>query len=240
MTTIEHPDIPAARNLAYLFKGQAFHLAALVTLLAVAYAFAAPAFGDQTWLGLTAQDWFWLNAALVVVHQVIVWLVFRGQLGWQVMTKLFGRADMVVWGAIFLPFLAARPLVILGVVLADPGSLALPKGVAVTIGLALCVPALFAMYSVARYFGIPRALGGDHFREHYRQMPLVSGGAYRFTDNAMYGHIFLGLWAIAFLAGSQVALAAALFQHAYIWIHYVATEKPDMDLLYAGNLEKAA
>ncbi len=151
------------------------------------------------------------------------------------MTKIFGRADMVVWGLIFMPMLLLRPVTVLGVALADTSSLALPVWITLVLGLALCVPAVFAMYSVARYFGIPRALGGDHFREHYRRMPLVTGGAYRYTGNAMYGHIFLGLWAIALLAGSQAALAAAFFQHTYIWVHYVATEKPDMDLLYGDG-----
>ena len=230
--TIEHPDIPAARSASYLFKGQAFHLVAIPGLFAVAYAFAAPVFTGGTLLGLSVSDWFWLNAALVVIHQVIVWLVFRGQLGWRVMTKIFGRADMAVWGVIFMPMLLLRPVTVLGVALADTSTLALPAWTAIVLGLALCVPAVFAMYSVARYFGIPRALGGDHFREHYRRMPLVTGGAYPYTGNAMYGHIFLGLWAIALLTGSQAALAAAFFQHTYIWVHYVATEKPDMDLLY--------
>jgi len=27
-------------------------------------------------------------------------------------------------------------------------------------------------------------------------------------------------------------LAAALFQHAYIWVHYYCTEEPDMQLIY--------
>jgi len=233
--TIEHPDIPAARSASYLFKGQAFHLVAILGLFAVAYAFAAPVFTGGTWLGLGVADWFWLNAALVVVHQVVVWLVFRGQLGWRVMTKIFGRADMAVWGVIFMPMLLLRPVTVLGVALADTSTLALPAWTAIVLGLALCVPAVFAMYSVARYFGIPRALGGDHFREHYRRMQLVTGGAYRYTGNAMYGHIFLGLWAIALLTGSQAALAAAFFQHTYIWVHYVATEKPDMDLLYGDG-----
>ncbi len=137
------------------------------------------------------------------------------------MTKIFGRADMVVWGVIFMPMLLLRPVTVLGVALADTSTLALPAWIAIVLGLALCVPSLFAMYSVARYFGIPRALGGDHFREHYRRMPLVTGGGYRYTGNAMYGHIFLGLGAIALLTGSQGALAAAFFQHTYIWVHYV-------------------
>ena len=28
---------------------------------------------------------------------------------------------------------------------------------------------------------------------------------------------------------------AAMFQHGYIWAHYLATEWPDMELLYGGG-----
>jgi protein-S-isoprenylcysteine O-methyltransferase Ste14 len=79
-----------------------------------------------------------------------------------------------------------------------------------------------------------RALGGDHFRAEIREMPMVRKGAFRWSENAMYVFVFLGLWAIALLTGSQAALGLALFQHAYIWIHYYCTEKPDMELIYGG------
>ena len=61
---------------------------------------------------------------------------------------------------------------------------------------------------------------------------MVREGAFAWTPNAMYLIVFLGLWAIAFLYGSRIALVGALFQHAYIWVHYWFTEKPDMDLIY--------
>ena len=35
-------------------------------------------------------------------------------------------------------------------------------------------------------------------------------------------------------AASSSALLVAAFSHVYIWIHYFATEKPDMQYLY-GN-----
>lgn len=31
---------------------------------------------------------------------------------------------------------------------------------------------------------------------------------------------------------SNVALTVAAFSHVYIWVHFYATEKPDMDYLY--------
>jgi len=75
------------------------------------------------------------------------------------------------------------------------------------------------MHSVLVYFTIPRALGGDHFRDSYAAMPMVDQGAFRYTANAMYGIVFPGLWGIASLFGSWNALVVALFQHAYICGH---------------------
>ena len=240
MTTPRDATLPAARSMTFFFHRQGVHVVLLVLLVSVAYALAKPKLatsawrgsGDESFLGLTALGWFWLNAALVVVHQAVVALVFRGQLGWGVLTRLFGRRDMLVWGVIFMPFLIARPLVIAGLAIADAGTLDLPRWLSVSLGSVLLAPAVYAGYSVARFFGIPRALGGDHFRLLYRQMPMVRDGAFAWTPNAMYLIVFLGLWAIALLAGAYLALVAALFQHAYIWVHYWCTEEPDMRLMY--------
>jgi protein-S-isoprenylcysteine O-methyltransferase Ste14 len=94
------------------------------------------------------------------------------------------------------------------------------------------VPAVYTLLSVERYFGFERAIGGDHFRSRYRQMPLVKQGAFKWSENAMYAFVFLLLWSIALFAGSWVALSLAVFQHVYVWAHYCFTEKPDMELIY--------
>ena len=88
------------------------------------------------------------------------------------------------------------------------------------------------MYSVKRYFGLPRAAGADHFDAKYRNLPLVKKGIFRFTDNGMYLYAFLLFWAIAIGFDSIVALIVTAFSHVYIWVHFYATEKPDMEYLY--------
>jgi len=227
-----------ARSAAFLFHRQPLHAVLLALLVTVSYALAAPKLGSaDAWLGLTVRSWFWLNVAVVIAHQVIVWLVFRGQLGWAALTRVFGRWDMMIWGLVFMPFLVARPVLLVGMAVADSGSLMLPRWLSLTFGAAVLVPALFTLWSVFRYFGIPRALGGDHFRLRYRRMPMVRAGAFAWTPNAMYLIAFLGLWSIALLASSYVALVIALFQHAYIWVHYFCTEEPDMRLMYGAGDE---
>lgn len=221
-----------AGTAAFFFKRQLWHLLALLLLLPVSWSFAAGALEGAAWLGVRDSAWYWLAIGVAVLHQVLVWLGWRGQLGWAVLTRLFGRADLIVWGALFLPLLVGRPLLILCLAMADRGSLALPVSLSLGLGVTLLVPSMYTLWSVARYFGIPRAVGGDHFRSKYRDMPLVTEGAFQWSGNAMYAFGFLGLWSIAFLLGSQAALSVALFQHAYIWVHQFCTEEPDAALIY--------
>ena len=48
-------------------------------------------------------------------------------------------------------------------------------------------------------------------------------------------YAFLLFWAIAIGFNSAAALVVAAFSHAYIWVHYYATEKPDMDYRYGSE-----
>ena len=82
---------------------------------------------------------------------------------------------------------------------------------------------------------LERAAGADHFDRRYRDMPLVKEGIFRFTSNGMYHFGFLLSWAIAIGFDSRAGLLAAVFSHLYIWVHFHATEKPDMKFLYAGT-----
>ena len=105
----------------------------------------------------------------------------------------------------------------------------------VVVTVLLALPGLYAMYSVHRYFGMARASGADHFDPRYRVMPMVSEGIFRYTSNGMSLYAFLLFWAIAVGFNSSAAIAVAAFSHAYIWVHFYATEKPDMDFLYAES-----
>ena len=100
--------------------------------------------------------------------------------------------------------------------------------------LILLLPGLYAMFSVKRYFGFARAAGGDHFDRSYRDLPLVRKGIFRYTSNGMYVYAFLLFWAIAVGFNSLAAVVVAAFSHAYIWVHFHATEKPDMEYLYGS------
>ncbi len=219
----------------YMGHGQLRHAILLAALLPGAWALAAPALGDGAWLGVADTWWFWTAVAIPIVQQVLVALLWRAQLCHQALTRAFGDAGFVVWGVIFFPLLAGRPLSLIALGLADTGTVPIPAGLAYAAGALLLAPAIWAMHSVRKYFGFARALGGDHFFERYRTMPMVRQGAFAYSSNAMYAFVFLALWAIALLFRSRAGLAVALFQHAYIWVHWYCTEQPDGVVLYGRS-----
>lgn len=182
--------------------------------------------------------WLLLMTIVAMVHQVVVALVFRLQLVYGVMTRLFGRYDLFVWGVVFMPLLVLRLVSLLGLGMSTRGTLALMlpgigPAFGIALGVLLLIPAVYTLYSVVRYFGLMRALGGDHFRRAYRLMPLENRGIFRYSSNAMYTYAFFALWAAALFTWSWAALAGALFQHAYIWVHWYCTEEPDMRVIYS-------
>jgi len=213
-------------------EGQLPHLGILVFMLAGAAWWLQGAAPARSFLGLTGLGWVWVSIWGAVLHQIIVAVVFRGQLHRALFSRLFGDKDLRIWGLIFFPFLIARPVTVLIIAVLDAGSLPLWQPLAIALGVALFLPAAYTMYSVRRYFSFARALGGDHFRDEYLTMPMVTQGAFRWSGNAMYTFGFLGLWAFALLFGSKLALIVAAFQHAYIWVHMYTVEGPDLRHLF--------
>ncbi len=123
----------------------------------------------------------------------------------------------------------------IAVAISTTGTLDIPVGVGILLGTLLLVPAVYTFWSTFRYFGLVRAAGGDHFRTRYRAMPLVDQGVFRYSSNAMYTFGLLILWTITLWAQSRAAMAMAIFQHAYIWVHLYCTEAPDMEVLYGDD-----
>lgn len=229
----EHLDLP----LSFLLKGQLRHLFFVILMVAGLFSLAQPGLNGSAWKGLPDYQWLRVMVIVVLVHQIVVALIFRLQLVYGIMTKLFGRRDMFVWGTIFLPLLILRVILLVGLGMSTHGTLTLalpgiPSGLGFALGFVLLIPAVYTLYSVFRYFGLVRALGADHFREAYRLMPLENRGMFRYSSNAMYTYAFLALWAVALFTWSWAALIGALFQHTYIWVHWYCTEEPDMRVIY--------
>lgn len=220
---------------SFLFVGQLQHIMLLACLIPGAIYLALPALDGSSWLGITDSTWLYAVILVKVIHQILGWFVFRTQLVFSLFSRLFGKHDIMVWGSLFFPLFILRPILMIALGLADFGSLEYLYPLQIVLGLLLLIPAIYTGWSVKRYFGVTRALGGDHFRQQYREMPLVKEGVFKYSSNAMYTFVFLSFWAIALLTGSRAALAAALFQHAYIWVHMYCTEDPDMQVIHSRS-----
>ena len=68
----KYASMAEAGTLTFFFHRQWLHLAGLVLLVAICWAFAAPALGDGQWLGGSDTRWFWASVVVAIVHQVIV------------------------------------------------------------------------------------------------------------------------------------------------------------------------
>ena len=215
-----------------MFEKQGWHFVFLMLLLAgVALLARGDVLAGQLW-GLSTQGWLWIAIAVPVAHQVMVWLLWRGQLyhGW--MTNWFGENGFPIYKVLFTALFVARPISLILLGISNFNSLPLNPTLAYVLAGILFVPFAYTMYSVAHYFGINRAYGIDHFDRSYRDKPFVKQGMFKYTDNAMYKFGFLILWAIALVFLSKAALLAAAFNHLYIWVHFYFTELPDIRHIY--------
>ncbi len=227
-------DIRARSSWHDVFEGQPQHLGLAILLTAGAWGLMVPSAEGHRLLGLEARQWAAVSMGLAIAHQVLVAFVFRLQLHRNLLSRLLGDKDIKIWTKVFLPFLIARPLTVILVGWADDTPIGLPRALEWGIGVLVVGAAIYTMHSVLVHFTIRRAVGGDHFRDEIAALPFVREGAFKFTDNAMYGIVFTGLWGIALMFDSWNALVLALFQHCYIWVHMYCTEKQDMEWIY-GN-----
>jgi len=228
-------EIRGASTWADVIEGQPQHLGIMILMVAGAFAMFSTGPEAPRLLGLSAAGWGQISVILAVLHQIVVAVVFRLELHRNLLSEFFGERDMKIWMTIFLPLLALRPITVILTGWADVHGLLGFRPLDWLVGIAMIAAAGWVLFTVVTEFTLPRAVGGDHFRNEFAGMPLLRSGPFAITPNAMYAIAFLGLWGIAFLFGSWNALVVALFQHAYIWVHMYCTEKPDMEWIYGDR-----
>jgi protein-S-isoprenylcysteine O-methyltransferase Ste14 len=182
--------------------------------------------------GIGTPAWFWLAVVTPIAHQVFVWFCWRTQLHAKLLARLLGKGAFAIYASGFAILGAARVTSI--VLLSEANRDTLPVNAIIPriAAIVAAVPAAYLFYSVARYFGFLRATGRDHFDESYRTRGLERRGIFRFTNNGMYIFGFLLMWLPGLWYASAAGLCVALYNHLYIWVHYFATEKPDMRHIY--------
>ena len=222
-----------------IFEGQVLHFAALAILLGAIYALRdTPGFRTGSFLGLSTSCWVVLVIADAVIHQVYVWFCWRVQLHDQALTRWFGEKAFDLYAALFTLLFVLRPMLVFSLGWSNRGTLDLNAWIGFCVSVILVLPVIYMMYSIVHFFTFRRAFGIDHFDPSYRSAPLVHQGIFGWTSNAMYVFGFFSLWIPMFLFQSVTAMILAAFSHAYIWVHYFATEKPDMERIYGSKDEE--
>jgi protein-S-isoprenylcysteine O-methyltransferase Ste14 len=189
-------------------------------------------------IGLSAFIWLCLGIASAALHQIFVWFCWRTQLHISLLTRIFDRHAFFYYGAGFVLLAVFRYFTIVALAIANKNSLPVSNSVLNSLAIVAAIPVVYLFYSVIKYFGFERALGADHFYESYQNKPLVTQGIFRYSRNAMYTFGFLLAWIPGFLTASSAALLLAMFNNLYIWVHYYATEKPDMVRIYGATIDK--
>lgn len=205
-----------------------------IVLIALLYAFITnrPHIVVGELWGVPSLTWFWLAIAVPVIHQTYVWLVWRFELYHNSFTSRLGlKRAFSLYAAGFSLLFGSRLISIIILAVSNQGSSNIPPYIAFFIAAGMTPLAIYLFYSVKKYFSIERAYGIDHFDKTYNT-PLVKKGIFRFTDNGMYVYGLMILYLPGLLLLSEAALLAALFNHAYIWVHFYFTERPDMEEIY--------
>jgi hypothetical protein len=194
-----------------------------------------PGFRIGEFLGISTPVWVVLCLADAIVHQIFVWFCWRTELYGKLLTRLFGKAAFPGYAFIFAVLILARPVLITALAVSNAGTVPAGESVLRVIAALFLIPSVYLIYSVKRYFGFSRAFGIDHFDHSYRFAGMVREGIFRYSSNAMYVFGFLALWIPGLALGSIAALVVAAFSHLYIRVHYLCTEKPDMDYIYGSQ-----
>lgn len=220
-------------RLRLILERQWLHVAALAVLVAgVALVGGLDGAQEGRLWGLGTTAWLWLAVGIAVVHQVYVWFCWRTELHGGLLTRTLGDRAFPAYAAGFAVLGILRVAAVFLLAISNRGTLPVDLTVLRVLAILALIPALYLFYSVKRYFGFKRAFGIDHFDASYRSLSFVREGIFRFTRNGMYTYGFLLLWVPALWYASLAALCAAVFSHAYVWVHYVATERPDMKRIY--------
>lgn len=219
-----------------IFKKQWLHITLLAALLAgmtLVTSYEEVRAG-QLW-GIATLGWLWLAIGIAVAHQIYVWLCWRIQLHASWITNTFGKRGFTFYAVGFAILGISRVAIVPIVAISNHDTLSANPLALKTLAVILLVPAAYLFYSVKQYFGFKRAFGVDHFDTDYRTIRFEGRGIFRFSNNGMYVYGFFLFWVPGFWWASLAALSVAMFNHLYIWVHYYATELPDIKHIYGES-----
>ena len=215
-------------KLNFFFKNQIWHFGGTIVLFYIGVQFVDLESNINTFLGIRTSGWFMIAMSIPLIHQAYVWICWRSELCWKLISNTIGFKGYVI--LFFILIISRLSVIVLCFV--DYGSLYKPGWLAWLLGLILFIPGAYTMYSVKKYFGFLRAAGADHFDTKYRDLPFENRGIFKWTPNAMYVFAIGTPFSFAVATGSQSMFIVAIYTYISIWLHYFCTEKPDFAVIY--------
>ena len=215
-------------KLNFFFKNQIFHLGGTVFLFYICAQFVDLKNNTNTFIGINALSWFIIAMSIPLIHQSYVWICWRSELCWKLISSTIGFKGYVI--IFFILIISRLSAIVLCFV--DYGSLYVPGWFAWILAIIIFIPGAYTMYSVKKYFGFLRAAGADHFDSKYRDMPFEKRGIFKWTPNAMYVFAIGIPFAFATATGSLSMFIVAIYTYISIWLHYFCTEKEDFKVIY--------
>jgi protein-S-isoprenylcysteine O-methyltransferase Ste14 len=194
----------------------------------------APESHGRAW-GLSTAELVALSWVLAGLFQFGVALVWRLELHHRSISARFGRWGFLVFRIVFPLVIGARMLLIIPISQSAPHTLEIHPAVFWVLVLGPMPFILWALYSVAVYFGFTRATGADHFDPSYRSTTLETRGIFKYVRHPIYAVILLLLYHPGLFYESLLGLIAAACHHAFVWCHYHCTEKRDIREIYGAN-----
>ena len=215
-------------KLNFFFKHQIWHLGGTFFLFYIGAQYVDLEKNINTFLGIGTFEWFIIAMSIPLIHQAYVWICWRSELCWKLITNTIGFKGYVI--LFFILIISRLSAIVLCFV--DYGSLYTPGWFAWILAIIIFIPGAYTMYSVKKYFGFLRAAGADHFDTKYRNMPFEKRGIFKWTPNAMYVFAIGIPFAFATATGSHSMFIVAIYTYISIWLHYFCTEKEDFKKIY--------
>jgi len=215
-------------KLSFFFKGQIWHLGGAIFLFYIGIQLVNLESNTNMFLGISTLNWFIIAMSIPLIHQTYVWICWRSELCWKLISNTIGFKGYIIF---FFILIISR---LSGILLCflDYGSLYTPGWLVWIISIIVFVPGIYTMYSVKKYFGFLRAAGADHFDPKFRDMPFERRGVFKWTPNAMYVFAIGIPFAFAIATGSKSMFILAIYTYVSIWLHYFFTEKEDIKIIY--------
>ena len=218
-------------KLKFFFKNQIWHIGGLILLFYVGCQMIDFENNSNTFLGISAKNWFLFAMITPLLHQSYVWLCWRSELCWKTISRTIG---FKAYAVIFIIIIILR-LSGIGLCFADYGSWFAPGWIAWSVSMLIFIPFVYTIYSIKKYFGFMRAAGIDHFDPKYKDMPFEKRGIFKWSSNAMYTFAIPVMFGFAISAGSKATFIFAAYTFVGAWLHYFCTEREDFKIIYGKN-----